>query len=415
MRLLIVICMLLQLPALAQDGTRFRELTFDEALAAAKEEGKLVFVDCYTSWCGPCKNMTEKVFPQKEAGDYFNPRFVCVKYDMEKGEGLELAKRFDVHAYPTFVIVRADGTVQHKLVGGSDLKEFIARVEKGLDEKTNLLFLNEAYERGGMDKAQLMGYYSVLSEAGEDEKAARVYAELWGRLTDEEKTSAEYWRLFENETCVIGTPAFDFLLAHLGETRESVGRERVDRFVTNYYWEALSDIALGYAKEDAPDIGTLERQVPTLGVERQADLERLLELAGMVARQEADKLAALIEERMNGWNGGTLRTYAFGFRGIAWGDKGKGTVPANYKELGKRLAALTVGKVEAEADTMTTAELREYLLALSGFGGELDDPTCQRLVNAAEKVTAREPDSQATEDVEYDLQEFRKQLNKNKH
>ena len=89
-------------------------------------------------------------------------------------------------------------------------------------------------------------------------------------------------------------------------------------------------------------------------------------------------------------------------------------MPANYKELGKRLAALTVGKVEAEADTMTTAELREYLLALSGFGGELDDPTCQRLVNAAEKVTAREPDSQATEDVEYDLQEFRKQLNKNK-
>lgn len=410
---MIVICMLLQLPALAQEGTRFRELTFDEALAAAKEEGKLVFVDCYTSWCGPCKNMTEKVFPQKEAGDYFNPRFVCVKYDMEKGEGLELAKRFDVHAYPTFVIVRADGTVQHKLVGGSDLKEFIARVEKGLDEKTNLLFLNEAYERGGMDKAQLMGYYSVLSEAGEDEKAARVYAELWGRLTNEEKTSAEYWRLFENETCVIGTPAFDFLLAHLGEMRESVGRERVDRFVTGYYWEALSNIALGYAKEDDPDIGTLERQVPTLGVERQADLERLLELAGMVARQEADKLAALIEKRMPELTANALQTYAFGYRGISWG--GKGAVPENYGELGKRLVGLTVDKMEREAETMTAADLQCYFLAISGFGEAGDKETLRRMVEVGDKALARLADDPEAGQLKYYVDGYKRELNgKNK-
>ena len=406
---MIVICMLLQLPALAQEGTRFRELTFDEALAAAKKEGKLVFVDCYTSWCGPCKNMTEKVFPQKEAGDYFNPRFVCVKYDMEKGEGLELAKRFDVHAYPTFVIVRADGTVQHKLVGGSDLKEFIARVEKGLDEKTNLLFLNEAYERGGMDKAQLMGYYSVLSEAGEDEKAARVYAELWGRLTDEEKTSAEYWRLFENETCVIGTPAFDFLLAHLGEMRESVGRERVDRFVTGYYWEALSNIALGYAKEDDPDIRTLERQVPTLGVERQADLERLLELAGMVARQEADKLAALIEKRMPELTANALQTYAFGYRGISWG--GKGAVPENYGELGKRLVGLTVDKMEREAETMTAADLQCYFLAISGFGEAGDKETLRRMVEVGDKALARLADDPEAGQLKYYVDGYKRELN----
>ena len=413
MRLLIVICMLLQLPTFGQEGTKFRELTFKEALAAAKKEGKLVFVDCYTSWCGPCRDMAEKVFPQKEAGDYFNPRFVCVKYDMEKGEGEELAKRFEVRAYPTFLIVRPDGTAQHKIVGGSDLKAFIAQVEEGLDEKKNLLFLNEAYERGGMDTHQLMAYYSALTKA-EEERADQVRSELWKKLTEQEKTTAEYWSLIANETSQPGTPEFDFMLGHLAELRQNVGRERVDEFVTNYYLDVLGNYILGYADKEAPAIDVLERQVPTLGVKRQKELERTAELAGLEARQEADKLAALIEERMNGWNGGTLRTYAFGFRGIAWGDKGKGTVPANYKELGKRLAALTVGKVEAEADTMTTAELREYLLALSGFGGELDDPTCQRLVNTAEKVTAREPDSQATEDVEYDLQEFRKQLNKNK-
>ena len=70
----------------------FREGGFAEALEAAKSENKLVFMDCYTSWCGPCKLMASKEFVQEKAGEYFNPRFVSVKIDMEKGEGVELRK-----------------------------------------------------------------------------------------------------------------------------------------------------------------------------------------------------------------------------------------------------------------------------------------------------------------------------------
>ena len=93
----------ISLVSFAQDGVNFEHLSFREALDKAKSEQKYVFMDCYTSWCGPCKNMTQNVFPQKKAGDYFNPKFICVKYDMEKGEGPELGKRFEVRAYPTFL------------------------------------------------------------------------------------------------------------------------------------------------------------------------------------------------------------------------------------------------------------------------------------------------------------------------
>ena len=83
----------------------FREGGFAEALEAAKSENKLVFMDCYTSWCGPCKLMASKEFVQEKAGEYFNPRFVSVKIDMEKGEGVELRKRYDVNAYPTLLVL----------------------------------------------------------------------------------------------------------------------------------------------------------------------------------------------------------------------------------------------------------------------------------------------------------------------
>ena len=60
----------------------FREGGFAEALEAAKSENKLVFMDCYTSWCGPCKNMLNNVFTLSEAGEFMNAAFFCVKFDI---------------------------------------------------------------------------------------------------------------------------------------------------------------------------------------------------------------------------------------------------------------------------------------------------------------------------------------------
>ena len=115
--MLLFVVMSLGITANAQEGVKFEELTFKEALAKAKAENKLVFMDCYTSWCAPCKRMLNTVFVTKEAGDFFNPRFVSVKYDMEKGEGIELAKQFSVKSFPTFFIFRPDGSIQHKIGG----------------------------------------------------------------------------------------------------------------------------------------------------------------------------------------------------------------------------------------------------------------------------------------------------------
>ena len=166
-----MMCLVLSVMAFAQTGVDFQHLTFDEALAKAKAEKKLVFVDCYTTWCGPCKMMTTKIFPMKEAGEFFNPRFVCVKFDMEQGEGKELKNKLGVRAYPSFFIIRPDGSIQHKMCGGRNLEATIARMEVGLNEKTCLDYLNQTYAQGKMDKMQLIRYFLVLQEAGDGGKS----------------------------------------------------------------------------------------------------------------------------------------------------------------------------------------------------------------------------------------------------
>ena len=95
----IIIFLIYTLPAFCQEGTRFETLSFKEALAKAKSGNKLIFMDCYTSWCGPCQFMSQTIFPKKEVGNFFNANFINVKYDMEKGEGPELQKKYDVQEY----------------------------------------------------------------------------------------------------------------------------------------------------------------------------------------------------------------------------------------------------------------------------------------------------------------------------
>lgn len=168
------------IPSFAEEGgVSFVEgKTFAEILQQAKQENKLVFMDCYTSWCGPCKMMANKVFPKKEMGDYFNPRYVCVKFDMEKGEGVDLKSRYDVKAYPTFLCLDSYGNVLHRVVGGDDnCKAFIARVD-AVNTGNSLIALTKRYENGERSSEFMMQYLTALNNAYDKAGAAKVADEI---------------------------------------------------------------------------------------------------------------------------------------------------------------------------------------------------------------------------------------------
>ena len=78
----------------------FNHSAWSEILAQAKKENKMIYVDCYTSWCGPCKWMAKNVFTNDTVADFYNTNFINAKIDMEVGEGIELAKKYDIRAYP---------------------------------------------------------------------------------------------------------------------------------------------------------------------------------------------------------------------------------------------------------------------------------------------------------------------------
>lgn len=109
-------------------GIVFEESSFEQALSKASQSGKLVFIDFFTTWCGPCKTMSREVFPLRSVGAAVNPHFVSMKIDAEKGEGAELARRYGVSAYPTMVVLSPDGTLRKSIVGARSAEQFIEEI-----------------------------------------------------------------------------------------------------------------------------------------------------------------------------------------------------------------------------------------------------------------------------------------------
>lgn len=109
----------------AKAQIKFFKGTWSEVVAEAKKQNKPIFVDAYTTWCGPCKWMTANVFSNKEVGDYFNQNFINYKFDMEKGEGPVFARNNGIKAYPTLLFFDKNEKEIHRVLGAKPADQFI--------------------------------------------------------------------------------------------------------------------------------------------------------------------------------------------------------------------------------------------------------------------------------------------------
>lgn len=109
-------------------GVAFAPLGYEEALARARREKKLVFVDVYTDWCGFCKKLDREVFTDPDVARAAS-RFVAIRVNAEKG-GEEVAERFGVRGYPTLLFVDGDGELVERVEGYVEADELVRILRK---------------------------------------------------------------------------------------------------------------------------------------------------------------------------------------------------------------------------------------------------------------------------------------------
>ena len=223
----------LVLPLAAQID--FREGGFAKALEAAKAENKLIFMDCYTSWCGPCKLMASKEFVQAKAGEYFNSRFVSVKIDMEKGEGVELRKKYDVNAYPTLLILNAGGELLCRYAGYLSVDKLIEFAENGV-KGGGLTDMHKRYEAGERSTEFIRDYLAQLEEAAMSGTMYTVANDFLQDKTEAVFTDMAVYVIFRNYAIPVN-PVFQQVYARKAELAERYGEEAVRAL--DERWEAF--------------------------------------------------------------------------------------------------------------------------------------------------------------------------------
>jgi thiol-disulfide isomerase/thioredoxin len=218
LNLLIVLCLLnFHLPA---QGIIWQKGNFESILNKAKAEKKLVYVDIFTTWCGPCKQMDAEVFTNSEVGKTFNENFVCYKIDGEKGEGKDLVEYFELESYPTSMFLDAEWNVVLKLEGFRPKERLLEAADKvkvrnkisGSDDD-----LEQVYLKGKRDAPFLLDYLKVRALQKMDNGV--ILDEYLGKITPEQQNSTNTQQLILENASLLRGRAFDYLMAHKNEEK----------------------------------------------------------------------------------------------------------------------------------------------------------------------------------------------------
>lgn len=175
----------------AQESIQFQDLPFNEILAKAKKEKKLVFIDAYASWCGPCKMMEKNVFPQKSVKDFYNANFINARFDMEKGEGRDIASKYGVRSYPTYLFLNGEGEIVSRNTGYMEESLFVAMAQDINSPGNNKNSLKDRFANGEKDPTFLINIMKLNSDTDYEfaKKASERYFE--NKKKEEEITKDE--------------------------------------------------------------------------------------------------------------------------------------------------------------------------------------------------------------------------------
>ena len=364
---------LANLSAQEYEGVVFLEgKTFTEAVDLARKYNKKVFLDCYTSWCGPCKMVARDIFPQKIAGDYFNREFVNIKIDMEKGEGPELAKRFGVKAYPTFIMFDGEGKEIGRLVGGKkNAEEFVAAVKDAVGENS-LSAMTQRYDDGERNREFLYDYLVVLGNAYQSDKAEAVAAEILDGKAEELLDDERLFNTFLRYNSSPMSPAFQYVLQHEDEFKSQYPNSKLDRMIASawmsYPRTLLKRNADGTVTFDRKAMKAYAGEMKKWNVENREEIILLSDINVAEATQDWREYAKLCSKYIKKFGENDMYIYNWALRMQRECQDAKAKrVAVGWMQ--KRLESIR--KEEARLAPPKEGEVRAY--AMNGFSKAYED------------------------------------------
>lgn len=213
-------------------GINFQHGSLADAKEMARANNKLIFIDFYTDWCGPCKMMSKDIFPQKEVGDFYNVHFIAIKIDAEKGEGPGIAKQYGINAYPTLTYINYKGEVVHKYVGSTDVKDFIEHGRMALAPQGDYEMLKAKFAKNELNNDELYRYFMLVKSRGDIAETGKVFNYYLDKVA---AVNAATYDIIVKEVSNTESKGFTYIEQHLEGFGAIIGTEKVKDYVKQLY------------------------------------------------------------------------------------------------------------------------------------------------------------------------------------
>jgi len=190
-------------PTMSRGEVHFKSMTFAEAEKLAAKEKKEVMVDFYTDWCGWCKVLDRQTYYDRKVGEYADEHFIAIKVDAEKGDGIALAKKYGVNAFPTIIFYGADGKILNKVVGYQDTAAFARSMSAAVAGGLTGLLEKTTGKKGATDAMAWLTLAQYYSGHDNDAEALKAYEKVMQLDPKNEKKLLEqavYGKGFASDT-----------------------------------------------------------------------------------------------------------------------------------------------------------------------------------------------------------------------
>lgn len=171
---------------LSAQGIKFEtKLNLDQVKEEAKTKNKIIFIDCYTTWCGPCKQLDQEVFSLPEVGKAFE-NFISIKVQIDetdkdsqqikqwRDDAKKITQKYSVNAFPTLLFVNANGEILNKIVGAVSKNDLLAEADKIFDVKNQYSVMYQMYKDGKREDEFVRRLAIQARDIGRKAEAERI-------------------------------------------------------------------------------------------------------------------------------------------------------------------------------------------------------------------------------------------------
>ena len=168
--------------------------------------------------------MAKQVFIKQLIGDFYNENFINVKMDMEKGIGIQLAKKYNVRAYPTLLYLSPNGEILHRVAGYHDVDRFLQAGEVAMNPKEQLSALTKQFVNGERSPKFLRKYAYARKYAADNshQSIAKTYLE-----TQKDWTTSKNLKFIYDFTDKVESKEFDFMVKNRNNFEQLLGKSKV--------------------------------------------------------------------------------------------------------------------------------------------------------------------------------------------